>query len=62
MLEMNVDSLEWPMLMLAQLDADFVVEAPPELADAVGARRCAVRAVRDCSLKSRSRARAVWAH
>ena len=34
-LEMNVDTLEWPMFMLANIDADFVVESPPELADAV---------------------------
>ena len=34
-LEMNVDTLDWPMFMLANIDADFVVESPPELADAV---------------------------
>ena len=34
-LEMNVDSLDWPMFVLANLDADFVVESPPELADVV---------------------------
>ena len=34
-LEMNVDSLDWPMFILANLDADFVVESPPELADVV---------------------------
>jgi predicted DNA-binding transcriptional regulator YafY len=33
-LEMNVDSLEWPMYMLATIDADFTVESPPELAEA----------------------------
>jgi predicted DNA-binding transcriptional regulator YafY len=33
-LEMNVDSLEWPMFMLATIDADFTVESPPELAAA----------------------------
>ena len=27
-LEMNVDSLDWPMFMLANLDADFDVESP----------------------------------
>jgi predicted DNA-binding transcriptional regulator YafY len=35
LLEMNVDSLEWPMFMLANIDAAFTVESPPELADAV---------------------------
>jgi predicted DNA-binding transcriptional regulator YafY len=34
-LEMNVDTLDWPMFMLANIDADFVVESPPELAEAV---------------------------
>ena len=34
-LELNVDSLDWPMFMLANLDGDFTVESPPELADAV---------------------------
>ena len=34
-LEMNVDGLEWALFMLANLDADFVVESPPELAEAV---------------------------
>jgi predicted DNA-binding transcriptional regulator YafY len=34
-LEMNVDTLDWPMFMLANLDADFTVESPPELAAAV---------------------------
>jgi predicted DNA-binding transcriptional regulator YafY len=33
-LEMNVDSLEWPMFMLATIDADFTVESPPELSAA----------------------------
>ena len=28
---MNVDSLEWPVMVLADLEADFEVEAPPEL-------------------------------
>lgn len=31
-LEMNVDSLEWPVMILAQVGADFTVESPPELA------------------------------
>ncbi len=31
-LEMNVDSLDWPIMVLAAVDADFVVESPPELA------------------------------
>jgi predicted DNA-binding transcriptional regulator YafY len=40
-LEMNVDTLEWPMFMLANIDADFTVESPPELAQAVS--RAALR-------------------
>ena len=40
-LTMNVDSLEWPVLVLAQLEADFEVEGPPELRDLVS--RTAVR-------------------
>jgi hypothetical protein len=28
---MNVDSLEWPLMVLAQLDADFDIESPAEL-------------------------------
>jgi predicted DNA-binding transcriptional regulator YafY len=32
---MTTDELEWPVLALAQLDADFTVLAPPELADRV---------------------------
>ncbi len=35
-LEMNVDSLEWPMFVLANVDAEFTVESPPELVEAVG--------------------------
>ena len=42
---MNVDTLEWPMFMLANIDADFVVESPLELADAVRAGGCAVRSI-----------------
>ena len=34
-LEMNVDSLDWPLFILATLDADFTVESPPELVEAV---------------------------
>ena len=34
-LEMNVDTLDWPMFMLGAIDADFTVESPPELAAAV---------------------------
>ena len=30
-LEMNVDSLEWPVMVLAQLEADFEVESPTAL-------------------------------
>lgn len=40
-LEMNVDSLDWPVMVLASSGADFVVESPPELSDRiaeVGAR------------------------
>ena len=40
-LEMNVDSLDWPVMVLAATGADFVVESPPALADRiaeVGAR------------------------
>jgi len=32
LLEMNLDSLEWPVVILLELDADFAVESPPELA------------------------------
>ena len=35
MLAMNVDSLEWPVMVLANLEADFEVEGPPELRDLV---------------------------
>ena len=31
-LEMNVDDLQWPVMVLAQVGADFTVESPPELA------------------------------
>ena len=31
-LEMDVDSLDWPVMVLASSGADFVVESPPELA------------------------------
>ena len=34
-LEMNVDTLDWPLFVLANVDADFIVESPPELAEAV---------------------------
>lgn len=33
LLEMNVDALEWPVMVLTQLDRDFTVEGPPELRD-----------------------------
>jgi predicted DNA-binding transcriptional regulator YafY len=33
LLEMNVDALEWPLMVLTQLDRDFTVEGPPELAE-----------------------------
>ena len=29
---MNVDDLDWPVMVLASSGADFVVESPPELA------------------------------
>ena len=32
-LAMNVDSLEWPVMVLAQLEADFEVQSPTELTD-----------------------------
>jgi predicted DNA-binding transcriptional regulator YafY len=40
-LAMNVDSLSWPAMVLAEVGAEFVVESPPELRDLaaeVGAR------------------------
>jgi predicted DNA-binding transcriptional regulator YafY len=40
-MEMNTDSLDWPMFVLANVPADFTVESPPELAEAVS--RVAVR-------------------
>jgi len=33
LLEMNVDALEWPVMVLTQLDRDFTVEGPAELVD-----------------------------
>ena len=45
---MNVDTLDWPMFMLANIDADFVVESPPELADAVA--RAGARFARSVSV------------
>jgi predicted DNA-binding transcriptional regulator YafY len=33
LLVMNVDDLQWPVMVLAHLDADFEVESPPELRD-----------------------------
>ncbi len=44
LLEMNVDTLDWPLFILANVDGDFTVESPPELADAV--RRTAERFAR----------------
>lgn len=43
LLEMNVEDLAWPMMMLADIEADFTVLGPPELADRVAesARRFA---------------------
>ena len=46
LLEMNVDDLYWPVMVLAASGADFVVESPPELAARVaevGARFSRVR-------------------
>ncbi|MGH3506148.1 MAG: WYL domain-containing protein [Nocardioidaceae bacterium] len=43
-LELNVDSLDWPLMLLAGLDADFTVEQPVELAELV--RRTADRLAR----------------
>jgi predicted DNA-binding transcriptional regulator YafY len=34
-LEMNVDDLDWPLMLLAGSGADFAVESPPELASKV---------------------------
>ncbi len=34
-LEMNVDDLQWPVMVLAQVEADITVEAPAELAQLV---------------------------
>ena len=36
LLEMNLDSLEWPVVVLMGLDADFSVESPPELVELLG--------------------------
>ena len=47
LLAMNVDALEWPVLVLTQIDRDFTVDGPPELVEMLGrtARRfAAVRA------------------
>jgi predicted DNA-binding transcriptional regulator YafY len=43
LLEMNVDALEWPVMVLTQLDRDFTVDGPPELVELLGraARRFA---------------------
>ena len=37
LLEMEVDSLGWPLMVLGEVGADFTVESPPELVDAVAA-------------------------
>ncbi len=34
-LEMNVDDLDWPVMVLAGSGAEFVVESPPELAEKI---------------------------
>jgi predicted DNA-binding transcriptional regulator YafY len=36
LLEMSVDSLEWPVMVLAQLDVDFAIEGPAELSALLG--------------------------
>jgi predicted DNA-binding transcriptional regulator YafY len=36
LLEMNVDALEWPLMVLTQLDRDFTVEGPTELVELLG--------------------------
>jgi predicted DNA-binding transcriptional regulator YafY len=36
LLEMSVDALEWPVMVLTQLDRDFTVEGPPELVELLG--------------------------
>ncbi len=46
LLLMNVDSLEWPVMVLAGLEGGFVVESPPELIDLV--RRTARRFGDEC--------------
>ncbi len=47
LLRMNVDSLEWPVMVLAQLDADFEIESPTELEELVrGAAERFARATR----------------
>jgi hypothetical protein len=50
-LEMHVDSLDWPLLLLANTHADFAIESPPELADAV--TRVAARFTRSTGTWSR---------
>ena len=32
-LTMNVDSLQWPVMVLSQVDAEFEVDSPPELTE-----------------------------
>jgi hypothetical protein len=34
---MNTDSLDWPMFVLANVDAEFTIEGPAELAAKVAA-------------------------
>jgi len=34
-LEMSVDTLDWPLMLLASCEADFTVDSPPELVEAV---------------------------
>jgi predicted DNA-binding transcriptional regulator YafY len=34
-MHMPSDSLDWPLMVLAHLDSDFIVDGPPELVDAV---------------------------
>ena len=41
---MNADTLDWPVMILAGVDADFTVEEPAELRDLAAARRQPVSA------------------
>lgn len=49
-LEMNTDTLAWPLMFLADSDADFTVESPPELGEKVA--EAAVRFARSGASRS----------